>query len=85
MVTVRAMCEIDVDMIQPYKYNDKTIIGVHLSQEENEYTNEITNNIGVLYDNNFYEVLNDDCLLAQVYKIETIGRRMIIRGVLNPQ
>ncbi len=73
VVTVQALCEVEVDMIQPYKYINKTIIGVRYWHDENEYTNETTHNIGVIYDNNVYEVLNDKYLITELYETETIG------------
>lgn len=81
MVKVQALCEVEVDMIQPYQYINKTIIGVNYWQTENEYTNKETHNIGVLYDNNVYEVLNDVCLIIQLYETETVGKRLIVRDI----
>jgi hypothetical protein len=84
VVTVQAFCEVEVYMIQPYQYiNNKTIIGVRYWHDENEYTNETTHNIGVLYDNNVYEILNDIDLITELYETETIGKRLIVRKLKN--
>lgn len=77
MVKVNVTCVVDIDMIQPYKFNDKTVIGVKhwIDLDKYDYTREIEHNIGILYEDNFYEVFVDEDfdIIAQFYELKIFG------------